>query len=462
MMVVMIRLLAQDTVAVGDVLAYFSERLLTPVGISALVLGLSAVGLALVFRKGLPLLLWATLFSLTFMIHEATLTQNILIGPLQGFRALTRPISFALMSLAVLAVIGLPRLDRGGSVGFSSISLFAFQVFYALQLMFFVEPLKGFLGLFSMTLMFFVCGIGFGRTLEDADSADRSLRVLFWVAIAFLGVNFLQLMAGTSTAVLNGRFVGISGNANQAGAICAVLVLCCAYFVNQPNSPSSQRVMAAIMLGLLGLLLAWTGSRASALAGLVGILAMYRLRLGRLAFAAAILAAVAAVGFAFLSDDTSAAERLVSTENTRTAVWALAVRDWMSSPIFGTMPFGRESGVESVPLRTLASMGVLGGLAILVPIVSILASLPRALWIGRVRPELRALSDFYLGSMACMLTAFVFEGYLFGVLTFFVMFIHMMLAVGHFLDDAYRSERAVAGADDFPNVDTTTGVPALR
>ena len=92
-------LLAQDTVAIGDVFGYFVERLVTPAGIAALVLGLAGVGLALALRKGLPLLTWATLFSLTFMIHEATLTQNILIGPFQAYRALTRPISFALMSL---------------------------------------------------------------------------------------------------------------------------------------------------------------------------------------------------------------------------------------------------------------------------------------------------------------------------------------------------------------------------
>jgi hypothetical protein len=453
-------LLAQDTVAIGDVFVYFLERLLTPAGIAAFVLGLTGVGLALAFRKGLPVLTWAALFSLTFMIHEATLTQNILIGPFQAFRALTRPISFALMSLAMLAVIGIPRPERGSAIGFASIALFAFQIFYAVQLMFFVAPLKGFLAMFSMTLMFVVCGIGFRRSMYDAESAERSLRVFFWVSLAFLAVNFLQLAGGISTAVINGRFVGISGNANQAGAVCGVLLLCCAYFVNEPLASRPRRIVAAVMLGLLGLLLAWTGSRASALAGVVGIVAMYRLRLGRLAIAGIVLALFAFIGFSVLTDSTEGAQRLTSTENTRAAVFAVAISDWMSSPIFGTMPFGFESGVESVLLRALASMGVIGGLVVLVPTIAILLTLPRALWTGRVRPELRALSDFYVGSGAFVLVTFLFEGYLFGVLTFVVMFVYVMLSVGSFLDDVYRSERSYEDVDGSVGPEPSVGLPA--
>jgi hypothetical protein len=452
-------LLAQDTVAIGDVFVYFLERLLTPAGIAAFVLGLTGVGLALAFRKGLPVLTWAALFSLTFMIHEATLTQNILIGPFQAFRALTRPIAFALMSLAVLAVIGIPRPERGSAIGFASISLFAFQMFYALQLLFFVDSLKGFLAMFSMTLMFVVCGIGFRRSMQDAESAERTLRVFFWVAVAFLAVNFMQLAGGISTAVMSGRFVGISGNANQAGGVCAVLLLCCAYFVNEPLSSRPRRIMTSVMLGCLGLLLAWTGSRASALAGISGILCMYRLRLGRLALAGVVVTLFAFIGFSILTDDSTGAQRLVSAENTRAEVFAIAISDWMSSPIFGTMPFGQQSGVESVPLRALASMGVIGGVMVLIPIAAILATVPRALWVGRVRPEVRALSDFYVGSVSCMLVTFLFEGYLFGVLTFVVMFVYVMLSVGCFLDDVYRSERSYEDADGSAGPEPSVGLP---
>jgi hypothetical protein len=414
-----------------------------------------------VLRKGLPVLVWATLFSLTFMIHESTLTQNVLIGPLHAFRALTRPISFALMSLAILAVIGIPRPDRGGAIGFSSVSLYAFQIFYAVQLMLFVEPLKGFLALASMTLMLVVCGVGFGKSMQDVQSTIRTLSVFFWVSAAFVAINLLQLTIGGSAALVSGRFVGISGNANQAGAICAVLMLCCAYFFNEPLSSRFQRLAAVFLLGVLGLLLAWTGSRASALAGVVGILAMYRLRLGRLALAGILVSGIVVIGFSLVAEDTSAASRLLSTENTRAGVWGQAWSDWVSSPIFGVMPLGEESGVESVPLRALASMGILGGILFLIPVLSILASLPRALWVGRARPELRALSDLYVGAMSCMLTTFLFEGYLFGVLTFFVMFTYVMLSLGHFLDDAYRVERWGSAGTPTADEDTSLGLPAL-
>ena len=171
------------------------------------------------------------------------------------------------------------------------------------------------------------------------------------------------------------------------------------------------------------------------------------------------MALYAFLGFSVLTDSTEGAQRLTSTENTRAAVFAVAISDWMSSPIFGTMPFGFESGVESVLLRALASMGVIGGLVVLVPTIAILLTLPRALWTGRVRPELRALSDFYVGSGAFVLVTFLFEGYLFGVLTFVVMFVYVMLSVGSFLDDVYRSERSYEDVDGSVGPEPSVGLP---
>jgi hypothetical protein len=103
-------------------------------------------------------------------------------------------------------------------------------------------------------------------------------------------------------------------------------------------------------------------------------------------------------------------------------------------------------------------MGILGGIVVLVPIAAILTTVPRALWIARARPDLRALSDFYVGSVSCIMVTFLFEGYLFGVLTFVVMFIYIILSLGQFLDHAYRAERS---SIDEEAASESQGLPAL-
>jgi hypothetical protein len=56
------------------------------------------------------------------------------------------------------------------------------------------------------------------------------------------------------------------------------------------------------------------------------------------------------------------------------------------------------------------------------------------------------------------MVTFLFEGYLFGVLTFVVMFIYIILSLGQFLDHAYRAERS---SIDEEAASESQGLPAL-
>jgi hypothetical protein len=433
--------LAQDTVAVDSVLQYFATVVLTPLGIAGLAGAALAIALVLFVGKGVPVLPALTMVLLTMMIHEATLTQNILVGPLQSLRSISRPISFALMGVAALATLTIPRGDRSRTVPFAALALYLFQMYYAVNMMFFVDPLKGILALFSISAMFVVCVVGFGRRMQDLDSARGAMEIFAWVAVGFCGLNLVQLAAGPGSAVLGGRFAGISGNAQQAAGVCTSLFLTNLYLFGDLPPLRPMKWICAVLAGILALFILWSGSRSGVLASGIGVLLMYRFSLGRATLAAMFSGLFLLVGFLVFEGSSQGIDRVLDagTGNTRAAVFANAVGDWMSSPLVGVMPFGYENGVESSYLRALASLGVLGGIAVLVPFAAMASSLARALWVGRLHPEARKLSDLYVGLIGSFVIINVFEGFAFGVLTFPMMSIYLVLSLGGFLFDHYAA-----------------------
>jgi hypothetical protein len=451
-----LQLLAQDTVAVDAVLQYFASVVLTPLGLAALSAGGLFVAVVLFVRKGVPVLSASTMVLLTMMIHESTLTKNILVGPLNSLRSISRPISFALMAAASLAALAVPLGDRLRTVSFPALAMYLFQLYYAVNLMFFVETLKGMLALFSISAMFLVCVVGFGRRMQDVASARRTIEVFAWVGIAFCGMNLLQLALGPGSAVLGGRFAGISGNAQQAGAVCAALLITNLYLFGDLPASRPLKWIAAAVAGIVGLLLIWTGSRTSVLSAGIGILLMYRFQLGRAVIAACSAGMVLAIALTVFQDSSEGLERILSssTGDTRAAVFSNALADWMSSPIIGVMPFGYENGVESSYLRALANLGIVGGIVLLVPFGAMGISMFRILWIGRSNPEPRRLCDLYFGMIGSFVIMNILEGFAFGVLTFPMMTIYVILALGGFLTERY-SMAGMAALQDLDDWETS-------
>jgi hypothetical protein len=252
-------------------------------------------------------------------------------------------------------------------------------------------------------------------------------------------MNLLQLAIGPGSAVIGGRFAGVSGNAQQAGAVCSALLLANLYLFGELSALRPMKWISAVLVGMLALFIVWSGSRSSVLSTGLGILLMYRLQLGRAAIAGIVTGTVLLAAFSLFQDSSEGLERIVSssTGDTRAAVFAGAIAAWMSSPIIGVMPFGYESGVESSYLRALASLGIVGFLVLLVPFLSMGASMFRVLWIGRARPEARRQCDLYFGVIGSFVLMNFLEGFAFGVLTFPMMSTYVMLALGGFLTEQY-------------------------
>lgn len=429
-------LLAQDTTAASGQLFYAFEQFFTPAGISIAILGLILAVTAFRLGKAIALFSGIALFCVAFQLHPDALTLNILLGPLQTFRYLSKSIAFLLLTLAVLAVYSTPGPARPKAAGFAAASFLAFQIYYDLQLMAFASEggLKGLFGLASMSFMFLVYAVGYGRLAFDPSSALRTMAVFSYVGIAFVLVNVVQILAGLSGAMVAGRLAGISGNAQMMGGISSMLLLVNAYVFVSSTNRSLARWLSLACIGILPVFILWTGSRTAVLATALGLFLMFRLQFGRLALFALAGGIVFVIAATVLQSENVVSERFETGVDTRGAGWTGAFLTFLGSPVFGEFPFLRAgdvpNGIESTWLRALANMGVLGGVLVAIPFVAMAVNAVRALRLGRADREYRKLCDFYIGSVAAVLVLNTLDGYAFGYLTFPVLFMYVIFMLG--------------------------------
>lgn len=446
-------LLAQETVeniSAQAQLEYFLAVLLTPSGIGLALAGAAAIATVLLTGRGFPILVTAAMFCLTTMLQDVTLTKNVLIGPLQSLRNVARPLALGILLAASLTVLQAPIGGRLRVVGFTAASFFAFQLLFVSEMLI-GNATKAVLAFVSVPCMFFVCVIGFGRRMQDRESARSMLEIFAWLTMGFIAANLAQLVIDRSNAMVGFRLAGIAGNAQQMGGVCTLLLLFNVYLFNDLPSRRPLRWVCAAMIGILALWIIWTGSRTSVLTTMVGLVFTYRLRLGRLALLGLAAGAVLLVAMSFFEESTDTIQRLTSGENTRAAVWAYSLGEFAGSPVFGTMPLGYESGSESSYISALANLGIIGGIALLVPFGSMVLGALRALRLKAMRPDLGAQCDFYVGMVAALLVVNAFEAFAFGVLSLPVMIMYSVFALDGFL--AEQEALASAGYELPASVD---------
>lgn len=435
-------LVAQSVGGFDAIFGYFLSVLFTPAGVIVFLAGMGAVLVALLSRYSIELLACAAMFALSTMFdaRDTAATVNVLIGPLEQLRAVSRPVAFALVILAAGLVLAVPIGNRHRSTGFAAWALLVMQWYYAINVMLFENFGKGALALVSITCMFVVCAIAFGRRLQDSASAAAMVRWFTVLGAAFVGANLLQLVLGPSAMVINGRLVGIAGNAQQMAGVASLLFLLNVFVAGDGSTSRLLRLAALANVAFLATFVVWSGSRTGSLTCLVGVMFMYRLQLGRFSLMAGSLAGAMLLLWSVLGADTSAADRLITGANTRGEVFQAALEAFASSPLIGVMPLGGGSGVESSFLRALALHGLVGGVLVLLPFLGILWNALAAFRLGRTSPEYRRLCDLFIGLAVALVVVNNLEGFAFGVLTLPAMIMYFTLTLGAFL-----AERASLG-----------------
>ncbi len=431
-------LLAQQGATI-DVALQFTlvlDAILTPTGIVIAMLGTAFFIFLALSRFGFRIMIVLILFMLTMMKVDERFADNTLIQPFQQIRFYSRPLCLTLLILAAGRVALTNRGNRLRVLSFAGLAFLFFQLCYASEVALFYDLPRGGFGVISISLMFFVFFVGSGRFMQDRESAIAAVRLVAFAGFLFLGANLLQLALGYSQAIAQKRLSGISGNPQQLASLCSIFLITNIFLYSVSSVGSVLKWIYPFSIGLLSTFLVWSGSRSGVLTAIAGVLLFYRLRVGRLALLAILTAASAGVFVTVFSDSSENIERFVYGKNTREAVWSIAWSEFLDSPIIGQLPryqTGEPNGVESSYLRTLALMGVLGGCILAVPVVSMVVNMLTAILVRQQRPEVGPVADLVVASLGSILITNALEGFFFGLLTFQVIFIYIVLALAAFV-----------------------------
>ena len=430
-------------------LQYFFTVLATPTGAAlALLAGASIIGV-LATKYGLGLLTASAMFCLTTMLHQLSAATNVLIGPLQGLRNVSRPLAVTLLAAAAVASLSVPRGNRLRAAGWTAYCFLAFQLLYNAEYLAFVDPVKGALGVFSVTLMFFVCARTYGCKMQTLEDVRDIVVLCARVGTVFALVNLLQILISPGASTAGGRLIGIAGNAQQLGTLCGLFILSNAFVSQDRSLGHAWRIIAQGTIALLGLMLLWTGSRANIVMTTAGVFMLFRLQVGRLltfGLVAGTLVAILTITFA---ESTAQLARFQEAGNTRQEVWAWALENYAESPIFGVLVTGLDSAVESSYISALANTGMIGLSILLVSFAGLVGHCLAAARLKARQPAYGPLCDYFIGTSAAIIVVNAFEGFATGILTLPLMLMYLHFAIGSFIAEAEQIGVADSDLEEF-------------
>jgi hypothetical protein len=428
-----------DAIDMSTQVRWFADALLTPTGLAIAAIGFVVVSSLLVSRIGTEALGALCIFMLSMMRLESKYADNTLIQPLQSIREYSRPACLAIALAIAVRAIFLPRGERQRLLTAGCVTFFAFTLYYLAMLAFFADIPRAVLGALSVTAVLLAFVGGLGRLMQPGAGDYDYVRMFVWAGTLFVIANLAQLALGYSSAIIRGRMGGISGNPQQFAATCCVFAIIFAHLFSISPIGSPRKWAGAIALGILLLFVLWSGSRTGALCTIISMLAYFRTRIGRIALLGIVVAPVLLVLVNLFAESTWGTDRFLSGTDTRTGVWLQAIDGFLRSPVIGELATLGDDGVshvESSYLRALTTMGIVGGGLLLVVVAAMLLGAYRAWRIGRARPDLSPLADLIIASTAFTLVSNAFEGFMFGLLTFFVVFTYALFAMTAYVIDA--------------------------
>jgi len=419
----------------NDVFSTAYSALFTPLGLTAVILGL-LVTVATLTSRGwrwgvLAIALWTTTFELA--AGDPALVGHLW-GPLELIRANNRFLATAAMLALLLPSIFSSRGWRVRLISGAAIAFLTLEFVYSGRLLLanMTERALGSVGVFIM--LFIVLGRGVSAWLQEPGHAVAALRAVAFGAVIFIGANALQLVISPHDAIWNTRLNGTAGNPQHMAMDMAAFLPAILFLLLRREEPKFNRIFLAGTVGLMAIMLGMTASRTGVLMVLVALVVMFRHWLGKFLKMAIIACVVTFLGSLLFPDTTMQTDRFMSTENTRSVVWSQLISDFEDHPLIGIVydqPGIRESSYLSVAAR----LGVVG-----------LAPLGLMVYLGfrgirtlrRVRPLLGEhvmLADVVAAGVMSLAVGAVSEGFMLGTLTLQVYMIYLYLSLMTFLID---------------------------
>jgi O-antigen ligase/polysaccharide polymerase Wzy-like membrane protein len=425
----------------GNVVDVYIQQIITvltsPVGILAVCVYILLL-MALVINDNakyavLGIMIWVS----TLGSYDKIWIDNTLVFPLEQIRAYGRPITVGLLLALLIPTIRAQRGWRSRLILGGTVLFFLYELLFSARITAGGLVSRGLVGAIVYILIFCVLGYGLSRWIQTYRDVRGLLFGVMLTGALFVGGTFYQLILNRSAIVWNSRLFGTTGNPQHAGVLIALSLLVMCYLFMQERK-TIYRLLLGATIGLMVLMLIWTGSRTGVLMAVIGLGLLFRARIGKLFVISLVCGLFLYIAIGFFQESTEGVSRLVSTENTRGAVWLQMIDEFKSAPLFGMIPQEIEIQENSY-LSAAARTGMIGIAVLGIAMLTIIGSLAKLQMHRANLGEHTLLADLVTAGMVSLAVGAMFEGYLLGMLSSQIFLIYIYLAILAFLLDALDS-----------------------
>lgn len=301
--------------------------------------------------------------------------------------------------------------------------------------------------------------------LDEYEDFMQCVRTIAYAGLIWNFCVFLQFGINSSALTLGAsrRFMGVAANPQHAACFLAIVGIC-SLFLSLNESHQRFRLLWIAQAAVCAAFIGWAGSRTGAVMFAIGAVAILYRRLGRAVLFLPVIVVVIGVAINVIQSFqfNVQTERLMSTEDTRSAVWRSMIETGMNNPIMGAGT-RNAGGSENSFLLAFASFGA-GGLLCALLLVAVVVW--QSFQLMRIRSYFDAhagrLIDLQIGLFGAFFAGAMFEGYLVArISAMTVMFILFASMASRLLAIARESQLArVHGTyDEIPESESQAGEP---
>jgi hypothetical protein len=406
--------------SVAAQLQSLAQFITSPLGMVAMAMLLLAAIAAVTMPRMrwllLALLFWASTFGYTGADFQE---YNNLISPLELIRRYSRTIVAALTLTLIIPAFTSARGWRQRLISPVAVLFLLFELLFCMREMFNGDMERGPVAMVVFIITFVVLCIGLPRWIQTVDDVHSAVGSIALGASLFCLCTFAQAVVNRGAIVLNDRMIGTTGNPQTAALILGSGLAPLCYLVARRSQPLLMRVVYGGMAALNAIFLCWTGSRTGLIIAVVGLVITFRYRLHRLFLLSVCTAAFVAILLFNFSDSTVIGDHLISTEDTRSAIWTAQLQDYTSHLFFGNLSEGLVWGYgENSYLGAASRYGTVGILPLVIAMGLCIIEIVRLNANKRYLQEEAMLVDLVTGCLiACAIGAW-FEGYLLASFSF--------------------------------------------
>ena len=397
------------------------------------------IGGALLFailQLAVPRMRW---ISLTLVLYLCTLQRLpnkwydlTLSFPLETLSNYSRVLTLLILVLLAVPAVFMQSGWRRHPMTGAVYAFFAFEAAYAIRLIASPLSVRGVLGLVAFTLTLLAIGYGLSRWLQSFKDVNNVLRCIVAAAALIVLGTLYHLAVNPGAVNPRGRLYATTSNPQAVATIFALTLPCVCYLIVRDGAKKSERMVLTCLGAIMAVMLVWTGSRTGMLMTVLGLGLLFRTRISRMAIVVGLLAVMTLGLMQVFTDTSDSAERLLSTEDTRTAKWLALMEKFAQNPMVGR-PDGDYVGTENSYLLIAAQTGTIGLFFLTVAIVASGYLVYRLQKARHLLGPHAMLVDLLVSGIVAVGVCAVFEGILLAMITFHLFFIYIYFGIAAFV-----------------------------